>query len=134
MFVRVGSVGEFAARLKERDMPKAKSAENAKMANDRAGEKLALASQRAGRTVTAHADKPAAKVTGTPKGVIGTAMGSKPQWVSLVNLLKAGGREEAGGLTAVDFGKRPCRAYCGHCMFKDDRDCYKDSYSPFSYV
>jgi antiviral helicase SKI2 len=92
-------------REKEKSMPKAPSADAVKAASSRALEKATnaqVASGRKGPVVVAK-DKAVHKtavVTNKPSDV----GGSKSQWLTLLNVLRQGGREEAGGLGAVDFG------------------------------
>lgn len=104
---RSGVIGEVTSRMKERDKPKAPTAANALMKNDRQLEKLAVASQRAGKQLSsATAPGKATRQTGSAGGRgAGLAVaGSKAEWIQLVNLLKNGGREAAGGVKAVNFG------------------------------
>ena len=101
---RSGVIGEVTRREKERDKPKPKTAENQAMADDRKGEKLALASERAGRQVKAAPEKTKVSTGIAGQRSTGAIGGTKMQWVNLLHLLKSGGREEAGGLKAIDFG------------------------------
>ena len=101
---RSGVIGEVTRREKERDKPKPKTAENQAMADDRKGEKLALASERAGRQVQAAPEKAKVSTGIAGQRSTGAIGGTKMQWVNLLHLLKSGGREEAGGLKAIDFG------------------------------
>lgn len=104
------AVSTAARREKEKSKPKAASAEAVKAASSRALEKAQIAAQNSGKkggvASVVIKDKPAAS-----KASAGAAAsksreigGSKAQWSSLLNVLKAGGREEAGGVGAVDFG------------------------------
>jgi hypothetical protein len=89
------------------------SADNKAMQGQRQAEKAAMAAQFAGKK--GPTGPPAAggghnKSSGGAGGSAGSGSkgvsisGSKQEWVNLINILKAGGREDAGGLHAVDFG------------------------------
>lgn len=104
------AVSAAVKHQKEKSMPKPMSAENAKMASDRANEKLANAAKNSGVSVSKFAGKgpPQTKAGASSGGGVvgnkGDISGSKSQWLNLLKLLQCGGREEAGGLRAVDFG------------------------------
>ena len=97
-------------------MPKQMTEANKLMQNQRANEKAAMAAQAAGKKfvpVSASASGAGSggggggsKVSTGGGGFVrhGDIAGSKQQWLTLLRLLQAGGREEAGGLGAVDFG------------------------------
>lgn len=78
------------------------------MASDRAMEKAAIAARNAGVSISKlpampAKEKPKANAVVAPQ-LKGDIAGSKAQWVSLINVLRAGGREGAGGLGEIDFG------------------------------
>jgi superfamily II RNA helicase len=90
--------------IKEKSKPKVKTAENAAMAGQRHAEKVAMAAQYGGKAAVA-------KVVSGGRGGGGAAAtkhvdisGGKAQWLSLLRILRLGGREEGGGNSAVDFG------------------------------
>eukprot|EP01039_Chlorochromonas_danica_P001444 gene1444-1569_t len=97
--------------LKEKSQPKPMTAQNAQFKNQRQQEKNALASQRAGRALPAQSGGrggrggPGGRGGGGSGGSTkaGAPGGSKAQWLALLNLLQAGGREAKGGLGQVDF-------------------------------
>ena len=104
-----------AKREKEKSMPKVMSAENKAMQSQRQNEKAAMAAQYAGKAVVAVSSKASSSGGGGHKPVSSgsggggghgsfAVGGTKHQWVSLLNILKQGGRSEAGGLGAIDFG------------------------------
>jgi hypothetical protein len=94
-------------REKDKSQPKPMSAENKAMQGQRQAEKAAMAAQFAGKGGKA---APVSSATGKSikpggGGSAGTSIiGSKQDWVALLNILKSGGREESGGLHSVDFG------------------------------
>ena len=92
-----------AKRSKEKLLPKPASAQNAQFASDRKAEKAAIAAQGGGRGKAIassgrgggnQANKPGAAAVTKPTDV----SGSRGQWLSLLRLLRCGGREESGGL------------------------------------
>ena len=91
-------------RQKDKLKPKPQSSENAKMKADRAGEKMANAAQAMGKKFVPEPKKPPPSIATSKTASIGHISGGKSDWVNLLKLLKYGGREEAGGLRAVDFG------------------------------
>ena len=126
-----GSLAQANRHIKDKAKPKPKTAENASFAAQRSNEKAALAAQRAGRGGGGGGRGGGAGrggrgggggggggrfggrgggggsgrgVGGGSGGGRGGAMGGKAQWLSLLKILQAGGREAAGGLGAVDFG------------------------------
>lgn len=107
-------------RIKDKSKPTPKTAENAKFANDRMMEKANIAAQKAGGNKAAQ-QKIMGKVMqnnggrggGGGRGGAGGGMGGRPsgsntggkaQWVGLINILQAGGRENQGGLNEINFG------------------------------
>lgn len=114
MFCLMKNEGQFrseemsAAVQKEKDKlkPKVKSAENAAMASQRQAEKAAIAAQASGGRapkVTGRGTN-AGRGTQPQKTVIGDIAGGKGQWLSLLRILRQGGREAAGGHDPIDFG------------------------------
>ena len=104
-----------ATREKEKNMPKVMSTENKAMQSQRQNEKAAMAAQYAGKSVAVSSKASSSAVmshkasSGGNSGGGGghgsfSVGGSKHQWISLLNVLKQGGRSEAGGLRAIDFG------------------------------
>ncbi len=102
-----------AKREKEKSMPKVMSSENKAMQTQRQQEKAAMAAQYAGKAVAAVSSKVSSSNNAKPAAGGGSASGgrtafavggSKHQWIALLNVLKQGGREESGGLGAIDFG------------------------------
>jgi len=90
-------------RQKDKLKPKPMTAENAKFKADRAGEKAANAAVAMGKKVVAPPVAAPAKV-GSKSAAPNPIAGGKSDWVGLVKLLKNGGREQSGGVGAVDFG------------------------------
>jgi antiviral helicase SKI2 len=87
---------------KEKLKPKPVNAANAAMKAQRQGEKNSIASQNAGKKVApAAGNKPSA--AGGGKTSNPGSIGSKDQWLSLIRVLRGGGRAASGGLKAVDF-------------------------------
>jgi superfamily II RNA helicase len=106
-----GAVAAAAQREKDRNKPKPMSAANAAMASQRSQEKAAMAAQAQGRAAPKGGVGGGRGAGGRGTGGGGGGMqragavgGSKMQWMSLINLLKAGGRTASGGLNGVDFG------------------------------
>ena len=94
-------------RQRNKLLPKPMSAENAKFKADRAGEKMANAARAMGKKVEsfggAGAKKASSAVSAGSKTAGPISLGSKSDWIGLIKLLKAGGRECSGGLGSVDF-------------------------------
>ena len=88
--------------------PKVKSAENAAAASQRQAEKAAIAAQNAGGRA---GGKGGAGGRGGKGGSVvqqrfggGSMAGGKSQWLSILRILRQGGREATGGNDAIDFG------------------------------
>ena len=112
------AVATAAKREKEKLKPKTMTAENSGMKSQRADEKLANAAAAMGKSVAA------VKAAGGGHGGGGggsssktnsvavkrvDVAGSKAQWLSLLRVLRGGGREAAGGTGKVDFDIGPAR-------------------------
>jgi antiviral helicase SKI2 len=106
------ALSEAVQRQKDKLKPKPKTAENAAMANQRQQEKAAIAAQfgaktpkggGGGRGGTDHSGRGGGGRGGAAVGG-GSISGAKGQWLSLLRILRQGGREAAGGLEAIDFG------------------------------
>jgi superfamily II RNA helicase len=94
-----GALSAVANHQKDKLKPKPMTAENGKFASQRQGEKAAIAAQAAGKNV-ANQNQIMSKFQGGG----GDVSGDKAQWNSLLKILQAGGREAAGGLSAINFG------------------------------
>lgn len=102
-------------KQKEKAKPKPMSAENQNMKNQRMQEKANIAAQRAGGN-SAKAQQIKQQVFqkdakfhskgngGVAQGGPSNPAGTKQQWLQLIKLLQAGGREASGGLGEVSFG------------------------------
>ena len=112
----VAAVAAAAKREKEKLKPKAMSAENSGMKSQRADEKLANAAAAMGKSVAAikasggggSGGGSSAKTNSVAVKRVDVA-GSKAQWLSLLRVLRGGGREAAGGIGGVNFGIGPAR-------------------------
>tara|TARA_A100001015_G_C14992550_1_gene714679 strand:- start:38 stop:2053 length:2016 start_codon:yes stop_codon:yes gene_type:complete len=91
---------------KEKAKPKQMTSANAAMKNQRVMEKAAIASQNAGKKVSSSGYKGGGGRgnSGTSAGRHTSSSGNKDQWLSLLRVLRGGGRAAIGGLSAVDFG------------------------------
>lgn len=115
------AIATAAKREREKLKPKSMSTENASMKSQREGEKLAAVAASQGRSVANVKAAAAAKNPGgssksgpvsTGHGAAGRRVdvsGSKAQWLSLLRVLRGGGREAAGGLGRVHFDIGPAR-------------------------
>lgn len=90
---------------KDKLKPKQTGSANAMMKAQRQGEKAAIASQNAGRKVAPAANhkQSSAASTAASRGTAHGNIGSKDQWLSLVRVLRGGGRAAAGGSSGVNF-------------------------------
>lgn len=112
----VAAVAAAAKREKDKLKPKAMSSENSGMKSQRADEKLANAAAAQGKSVAAvkasggggGGGSSSAKTNSVAVKRVDVA-GSKAQWLSLLRVLRGGGREAAGGIGAVNFGIGPAR-------------------------
>jgi len=103
------ALANASKKEKEKMKPKPVSAEAAKASSDRQMEKAAKAAVAMGKKGPVKALPPRGpagptKATGTIATKQSDPNGSKAQWISLLKILNAGGREASGGLGAVDFG------------------------------
>lgn len=90
--------------LKDKSKPKVKSAENVAMAGQRQAEKVAMAAQFGGKNAAAKVSAGASKAGNAAASRHVDMSGGKAQWLSLLRMLRFGGREAGGGVSAVDFG------------------------------
>jgi hypothetical protein len=99
------AVSTAARREKEKSKPKVASVDAQKAAGQRALEKATTAQQNTGKKgPVVVKDKVVSKATGVAGGRTGDVGGGKSQWLNLISVLRAGGREGSGGLGAIDFG------------------------------
>jgi len=100
-------VAAAVRRQKEKAKAKEMNAENKNMQAQRSREKQHNASVAMGNKGFIK-EKSGGRGGGAAAGgagrKIGDVSGSRSQWVALLNLVRAGGREESRGRTAVDFG------------------------------
>lgn len=108
---KTGAIAAAVQKQKDKLKPKVKSAENAAMASQRQAEKAAIAAQFTGGrgpkssgTGGRGGGKVGAAPTQRAGGVGGNIAGGKGQWLSILRILRQGGREAAGGNDAIDFG------------------------------
>jgi antiviral helicase SKI2 len=108
---RAEAMAQAVQKEKDKLKPKVKSAENAAMASQRQAEKAAIAAQASGGRAPKSQGRGgrgpgAAAGRGAPqqKTVVGDIAGGKGQWLSILRILRQGGREAAGGLDQIDFG------------------------------
>lgn len=102
------AVSQAMNHAKNKNKPKDKSNENKQMSDQRSQEKLANAAQAMGKSIKSVGNqntKTPIKSSG-PSGPVGNvdSGGSKAQWTRLIQVLRDGGREAAGGLNEIHFG------------------------------
>ena len=113
---KADSMNLAVQKQKEKLKPKVKSAENAAMASQRQAEKAAIAAQASGGRAPKSSGRGGGgggpgggngggrnNATGQ-KVIVQDAAGGKGQWLSLLRILRQGGREAAGGCDEIDFG------------------------------
>lgn len=98
-------------RQKDKLKPKVKTAENAAMASQRQAEKAAIAAQFSGGRAPKSSGRGGGgggrtnhNPTSGAKAVVQDVAGGKGQWLSLLRILRQGGREASGGSEEIDFG------------------------------
>jgi antiviral helicase SKI2 len=108
---KTGAIAAAVQKQKDKLKPKVKSAENAAMGLQRQAEKAAIAAQFTGGRggskggAAGRGGKAGAVPTQRSGGAAGGNMaGGKGQWLSILRILRQGGREAAGSNEAIDFG------------------------------
>jgi superfamily II RNA helicase len=101
-----GGINAASKAAKAKTLPKVPTAQNTAFAAQRSQEKSSIAAQNrggggSGGRGTALPKRNIASTVVTTKKDMG---GTRTQWLSLFRVLQDGGREEAGGLSKVDFG------------------------------
>jgi antiviral helicase SKI2 len=110
---RTEAMAQAVQKEKDKLKPKVKSAENAAMASQRQAEKAAIAAQASGGRAPKSQGRGGrgpgpASGRGVPQQkaavAAGDIAGGKGQWLSILRILRQGGREGTGGLDQIDFG------------------------------